>query len=192
MHKFSPRRPKSNSLKAKKSKSPFRKIVVIPRPDILHVYLRYAQIVQYLDFLEQKYSSFVQVHTIGTTHEKRPLKVIEIDWCSSRNFCNLSREAQPPRIMSAPSSIKANKPSGCDIISTLRQCETRNVIFIEGGTHAREWITISVALNCIYQLTEKNMRHRDILRKLRFYIIPVVNPDGYEYSMLKVSTSGEC
>ncbi|KAL5289995.1 hypothetical protein ACFFRR_009781 [Megaselia abdita] len=58
----------------------------------------------------------------------------------------------------------------------------RNMIFIEGGTHAREWITISVALYCINQLTEKHFRHMDILSKARFFIVPLVNPDGYEYS----------
>lgn len=58
----------------------------------------------------------------------------------------------------------------------------RNMIFIEGGTHAREWITISVALYCISQLTEKHFRNMDILSRASFFIIPLVNPDGYEFS----------
>lgn len=64
--------------------------------------------------------------------------------------------------------------------------EKRNMIFIEGGTHAREWITISVALYCISQLTEKHFRHMDILSTASFFIVPLVNPDGYEFSRTKV------
>lgn len=63
---------------------------------------------------------------------------------------------------------------------------TRKMVFIEGGTHAREWITISVALHCINQLTEKHFRNLDLLSKLSFFIVPLVNPDGYEYSQTHV------
>lgn len=62
----------------------------------------------------------------------------------------------------------------------------RKTVFIEAGTHAREWISVSTALNCIYQLTERYTRNIEVLRKLRFIIVPLVNPDGYEYSRTKV------
>lgn len=70
-------------------------------------------------------------------------------------------------------------------IDDSTECK-RNMIFIEGGTHAREWITISVALYCISQLTEKHFRNLDLLSKLSFFIVPLVNPDGYEYSQTHV------
>lgn len=62
----------------------------------------------------------------------------------------------------------------------------RNMIFIEAGTHAREWITTSVALYCISQLTEKHFRNMDLLSQASFFIIPLANPDGYEFSRTKV------
>lgn len=35
----------------------------------------------------------------------------------------------------------------------------------------------------LYQLIERTEAHADLLTKYRFWIIPVFNPDGYDYSM---------
>lgn len=35
----------------------------------------------------------------------------------------------------------------------------------------------------LYQLVERSEFHADVLTKYRFWIIPVFNPDGYDYSM---------
>lgn len=58
----------------------------------------------------------------------------------------------------------------------------KEVVFIDAGCHAREWITISCALYCIQKLVEYSNLHVDLLNRFDFYILPVVNPDGYEYS----------
>lgn len=58
----------------------------------------------------------------------------------------------------------------------------KQTVFIDAGCHAREWITISVALYCVQKLVEYNNLQRDLLNRFEFYILPVVNPDGYEYT----------
>lgn len=58
----------------------------------------------------------------------------------------------------------------------------KEVVFIDAGCHAREWITISCALHCIQKLVEYSNLHVDLLNRFDFYILPVVNPDGYEYT----------
>lgn len=166
----------------KKNKMPtaFMKLTTaIPRPDILHSYLSHGDIMQYLDYLNERFVYFVKIHTLGLSFERRPIKCIEINWNSEGN---LRAQAKENRARSAPIYT-----------ADLKQLEVddpekgRNIVFIEGGTHAREWISVTVALNCIHQLTEKNVRHRDLLRKLKFFIVPLVNPDGYEYARNYVS-----
>uniref|UniRef100_A0A336KNC8 CSON012972 protein n=1 Tax=Culicoides sonorensis TaxID=179676 RepID=A0A336KNC8_CULSO len=59
---------------------------------------------------------------------------------------------------------------------------SRPCVFIEAGCHAREWISVATALNIIHQLVEKFQDNQRCLKKLDFYIVPLLNPDGYEYS----------
>ncbi|CAK9291663.1 unnamed protein product [Gordionus sp. m RMFG-2023] len=68
------------------------------------------------------------------------------------------------------------------------------VIWIQAGTHAREWISISTALCLISKILKVLSRHNDydhkndvfrthrLVSSYRFTFIPLINPDGYEYS----------
>jgi murein tripeptide amidase MpaA len=70
-------------------------------------------------------------------------------------------------------------------ISTTRfENLMKPVIIIDAATHAREWVSPPVALYLINQLVA-NPQSR-ITREIDWVIIPVVNPDGYEYSMTEV------
>lgn len=58
-------------------------------------------------------------------------------------------------------------------------------IVITGGIHAREWVSISSVLFTIYQLLTKygkSRRETRYLDSLDFLIIPIFNPDGYNYT----------
>jgi len=58
----------------------------------------------------------------------------------------------------------------------------KNAIFIDGGIHAREWISPAVVTYIISELVENYSAHPELVDNLDWYIVPVVNPDGYEYS----------
>lgn len=61
------------------------------------------------------------------------------------------------------------------------------VVAIEGGIHAREWIspaTVTYIINEV--LNGTNPVFRNISNNYDWYIIPVANPDGYEYTHRKV------
>ncbi|KAH8398788.1 hypothetical protein KR222_003918 [Zaprionus bogoriensis] len=58
----------------------------------------------------------------------------------------------------------------------------KNVIFLDAGIHAREWIAPAAALYVIYQLTENFVVNAELLKDYDWVILPVVNPDGYEYT----------
>ena len=58
-------------------------------------------------------------------------------------------------------------------------------MFIDGGMHAREWLSIGVANYILVQfltLKQKNYKIQRILRHFDLFILPMMNPDGYEYS----------
>ncbi|KAJ8932662.1 hypothetical protein NQ314_014539 [Rhamnusium bicolor] len=54
-------------------------------------------------------------------------------------------------------------------------------IYFQAAIHAREWIAPPVALYTINQLVE-NEANRYLIEDVDWIILPVVNPDGYEYS----------
>merc|ERR1712183_857860 len=52
---------------------------------------------------------------------------------------------------------------------------------MEAGIHAREWISPATATYIMRELAE-NKNNADLIDFFDFYILPVANPDGYEYS----------
>ena len=62
-------------------------------------------------------------------------------------------------------------------------CGKKPAICINSGVHAREWIGPSTVTFIINELLENDHKYpNELLDKLDWYILPVLNPDGYEYS----------
>ncbi|CAH0588959.1 unnamed protein product [Chrysodeixis includens] len=55
-------------------------------------------------------------------------------------------------------------------------------VFIDGGIHAREWISPAVVTYFINQFAENFDVESDDIKNIDWYFLPVVNPDGYEYT----------
>ncbi|XP_055708911.1 uncharacterized protein LOC129805177 [Phlebotomus papatasi] len=58
-------------------------------------------------------------------------------------------------------------------------------IFIESNIHAREWITSASTvwmINKLLTATDTEPEYKDLADNINWYIFPVVNVDGYEYS----------
>ncbi|XP_017009388.2 carboxypeptidase B1 [Drosophila takahashii] len=64
----------------------------------------------------------------------------------------------------------------------------KNVILVDGGFHAREWISPAAAVYLIDQLVNNSQENADLLQDFDWVILPVVNPDGYEYTQLSADT----
>lgn len=65
----------------------------------------------------------------------------------------------------------------------------KKAVFFEGGIHAREWIgpaTVTYIINDL--LNSKDPEFRQIADSFDWYLFPVTNPDGYEYTHTDVST----
>ncbi|KAH3860114.1 hypothetical protein DPMN_023005 [Dreissena polymorpha] len=68
------------------------------------------------------------------------------------------------------------------VSENLSQPKAKSV-WVEAGTHAREWIAIASALNLIDKLlTASRTESSTMLRAYDWNIVPVHNPDGYAYS----------
>lgn len=67
-------------------------------------------------------------------------------------------------------------------ISNKRSNEAKNTILVDAGIHAREWISPATALYIIHELVENYAKNKNVLNNLNWVIVPVVNPDGYEYT----------
>jgi murein tripeptide amidase MpaA len=63
-------------------------------------------------------------------------------------------------------------------------------IFIEGGIHAREWISPATVMYILHQLlSSKDADVRALAESHDWYIFPSFNPDGYVYTHTNVSIS---
>ncbi|KAG7188816.1 hypothetical protein KM043_008425 [Ampulex compressa] len=63
-----------------------------------------------------------------------------------------------------------------------KEGEAKSAIWIDAGMHAREWIGSAVATYILSQLVERNANYSRLLENSDWMILPVANPDGYEYS----------
>lgn len=72
-------------------------------------------------------------------------------------------------------------------ISTTGVEGDKPIIFIEVGMHAREWATYVAGIHLIHELVEHNDHYWDVVNNVDWIIIPVANPDGYEFSHTDVS-----
>ncbi|XP_055328059.1 carboxypeptidase A4-like [Paramacrobiotus metropolitanus] len=121
----------------------------------------YDSIVQWLSALPNEFE-YVRLHKIGTTVEKRDLIAMEID--KDLITCKMQQ----------------NKT---EVNNSSRPSDGKQVVFLDAGTHAREQITVTVALAAIQKicLAIRN-GESNLMTKVKWFIIPLVNPDGYEYS----------
>ncbi|CAG2248403.1 unnamed protein product [Mytilus edulis] len=61
------------------------------------------------------------------------------------------------------------------------QLSNRSTILVDGGIHAREWISPAVVLNFINFL-KTNTAAVNLVDEFQWFVIPVLNPDGYVYT----------
>lgn len=87
---------------------------------------------------------------------------------------NSSYEGRPLRV------VRVTSPVGVP--------GTKPIILWEGGIHAREWIahaTMCYMISNLVTMYGSDDAVTTLLDNLEFHIIPVVNPDGYEYTWTK-------
>ncbi|HJR44891.1 MAG TPA: M14 family metallopeptidase [Actinomycetota bacterium] len=84
-------------------------------------------------------------------------------------------------------SLEGRTIYGVEIASDVRDQATdgRPIFYMDGIHHAREWPAAEYTQLFIYHLVENYGKDREItslLRKARVIMVPIVNPDGFNYS----------
>jgi Zinc carboxypeptidase len=65
-------------------------------------------------------------------------------------------------------------------------CSTNIVWSNLSGIHAREWISPAVVTWIISELVENYAAHPELVDNVDWYIMPVINPNDYEFSHTNV------
>lgn len=119
----------------------------------------YAAIVAHLRRLERQFPHLARLFSVGRTFEGRELVGIRI---------SAPEDSRPEPERSTP------KPA----------------VFIDAGIHAREWIAPAVALSFLDKLLVGAQHDPELARlaqEVDWFVLPVMNPDGYVHSFTKVS-----
>lgn len=62
---------------------------------------------------------------------------------------------------------------------------SRPAVFFQGGQHAREWINPAVTIYIAHNMLERyptDSRIRGLMERAEIIVLPILNPDGYEFS----------
>ncbi|KAI5302011.1 putative metallocarboxypeptidase ecm14, partial [Ascosphaera pollenicola] len=111
----------------------------------------------WMSLLSSIFSTHVRLLTIGHSAQGRPIKAFRI----------------------------GQHPTNRDSAHSSSQTGPRKTVVVIGGQHAREWITVSSASWVAWWLATEFGRSREVkemLKEMDFLIVPVMNPDGYEYT----------
>jgi len=99
-------------------------------------------------------------------------------------------------IQSWMSCLAANYPHKTKLITIGKSSEGRPLqvmkigsgdsskpaVFIDGGIHAREWVSPAAVTYLIHRMVEAEGEFSKELDTYNIYVLPLANPDGYEYS----------
>ena len=67
--------------------------------------------------------------------------------------------------------------------------DTKPVIWIDCGIHAREWVSSATCQYILDMLTSGDAEATSLLEKYDFHVMPLANPDGYVFTWTNVSIS---
>ncbi|OQR70620.1 carboxypeptidase A2-like [Tropilaelaps mercedesae] len=99
------------------------------------------------------------------------------------SYLDLLADQYPSRVrrMTLGSTYENNPIRGL-VVSTGGN---KRAVYVDGGTHAREWISVASVLYLLTIFTTKIDSDPEVMALLNhfdFHFVPVVNPDGYKYT----------
>ncbi|XP_058811276.1 uncharacterized protein LOC131676172 [Topomyia yanbarensis] len=133
-------------------------------------YHRYGDIVKFMNYLGRKYPRNVELIHVGRSFEARPLTVVKVKFDGKRS---IGGKVHNSKYMKGKRRYSGKKKG------------PRSAVFIEAGAHGREWIGPAVAtwiLDALTKAIANNDTELENIKAMDWYVLSVLNPDGYEYS----------
>nr|XP_026496110.1 carboxypeptidase B-like [Vanessa tameamea] len=99
------------------------------------------------------------------------------------NYLKKIAEAYPDvvTLVNGGKSFEGRDMNYLKISNSKFEDASKPIIFIESLLHAREWVTLPATLYAIEKLVV-NVTDQDLIDDFDWIIMPVANPDGYEFS----------
>lgn len=140
-------------------------------------YHSYEELTSDLRVLAEKYPDRADLVSLGKSHEGRDIWALKITKKPSSQ--------EPEQGLQENWLISGSKSQQTPPESQAPQSPKKPGILITGEHHAREWITLEVPLFAAKQLLENydtDPRMKNRVDNSVVWVVPLVNPDGYEYS----------
>lgn len=149
-----------------------------------------ALIVPKNNWNEPVWSSFIdEASKPEIKKESKPESRYQLDWDDYYQFNVITdfieELAQTYDYVDTQSIGKSFEGRDTKILTITKAGPGAPNIWLETGMHAREWIGPAVVTYAIRELLEKS-ENQNYIDNLNFYILPVANPDGYEYTFSNV------
>ncbi|KAJ8927854.1 hypothetical protein NQ314_019656 [Rhamnusium bicolor] len=69
-----------------------------------------------------------------------------------------------------------------DVLKISNGNAENKAVWVDGGIHAREWISPATVTYIINQFVSNFESEPKYIQNIDWYIAPLLNPDGYEYT----------
>ncbi|KAG0704430.1 Carboxypeptidase B [Chionoecetes opilio] len=119
---------------------------------------------------------------------------LQMDWNTYHDYYDIESYIRTMNLTSrgylrqeVAATTDEGRPVGVVRITDPTATGPKKKIWIEGGIHAREWISPAVTTFLIHQLVT-NPTWQPLLRVTEWYLVPVANPDGYQHSFSRDDT----
>ncbi|KAL0829764.1 hypothetical protein ABMA28_003251 [Loxostege sticticalis] len=139
--------------------------------------------------------------TVFTVHEIKPGDRQTDGQKDRQRSGNINWASNPklPEIYNYLKSVAAADSNSCTLKSIGKTAHRKDIMMlklsngnpsneaflVEAGLHGREWAAVLSVLYFIEHIAWNFTKQPDYIKNKDWYIIPVVNPEGYEYSMTK-------
>lgn len=137
-----------------------------------------------------KYNIYFREFDSQLAHHYRRLQVETFTWQSYHTLDDIYKwlsdmALKYPKIVELVSIGKSFNGKNIYAIAINRPGANESVL-VEGGIHGNEWISTEFVTYLINELVNANFLMGAVM-SYNWYLVPVLNPDGYEYSQKVVS-----